>query len=123
VQKIKDDLDRLDKASGPGWPRRRCHVDMATTARIRGATIVDMAHGVVRVELRRRNVYSGGTVAQQYCSTWHCNGGGGWRGRHQKKWWLLGQRPGGVRQPLRLAQRKDQALITMLVERDCHGIR
>jgi hypothetical protein len=62
VQKIKDDLDRLDKASGPGWPRRRCHVDVATAARIRGAAIVDMAHGEVRleaVELGRRSVYCG----------------------------------------------------------------
>jgi hypothetical protein len=42
--------------------------------------------------------------------------------RHQKKWWRLGQRPGGVRQTLGLAQGKDQALITMLVERDCRGI-
>jgi hypothetical protein len=50
VQEIKDDLDRLDKASGPGWPRRRCHVDMVTAARIRGAAIVDMAHGEVRLE-------------------------------------------------------------------------
>jgi hypothetical protein len=50
VQEIKDDLDMLDKASGPGWSRRWCHVDVATTARIRGATIVDMAHGEVRLE-------------------------------------------------------------------------
>jgi hypothetical protein len=62
VQEIKDDLDMVDKASGPGWPRRRCHVDMATTTRIRGAAIVDMAHGEVRleaVELGRRSVYNG----------------------------------------------------------------
>jgi hypothetical protein len=42
--------------------------------------------------------------------------------RRQKKWWPLGQRPVGVRQTLGLAQRKDQALITMLVERNCRGI-
>jgi hypothetical protein len=62
VQEIKDDLDRLDKVSGPGWPRRRCHVDVATATRIGGATIVDMAHGEVQleaVELGRRSVYSG----------------------------------------------------------------
>jgi hypothetical protein len=62
VQEINDDLDRLDKASGPGWPRRRCHVDVATAARIRGAAIVDMAHGEVRLEameLERRSMYSG----------------------------------------------------------------
>jgi hypothetical protein len=62
VQKIKDDLDKLDKASGLGWPRRRCHVDVATTSRIRGATMADMAHDEVRleaVELGRRSVYSG----------------------------------------------------------------
>jgi hypothetical protein len=62
VQEIKDDLDRLDKVSGPGWPRRRCHVDVATAARIRGAVIVVMAHGEVRleaVELGRRSLYSG----------------------------------------------------------------
>jgi hypothetical protein len=61
VQEIKDDLDRLDKASGPGWPRRRCHVDVETVARIRGTAIVDIAHGEVRleaVELRKRSVYS-----------------------------------------------------------------
>jgi hypothetical protein len=61
VQEIKDDLDRLDKASGSGWPRRRCHVDVATAARIRGVAIVDTAHGEVRlevVELRRQSVYS-----------------------------------------------------------------
>jgi hypothetical protein len=61
VQEINDDLDRLNKASGPGWPRRWCHVDVATTARIRDATMADMAHGEVRleaVELRRRSVYS-----------------------------------------------------------------
>jgi hypothetical protein len=62
VQEIKDDLDRLDKAPGPGWPRRRCHVDVATTARIRGAAMADMAHGEVQleaVELRRQSMYSG----------------------------------------------------------------
>jgi hypothetical protein len=62
VQEIKDDLDKLDKASRPGWPRRWCHVDVATAARIRGVAIVDMTHGEVRlevVELRRRSVYSG----------------------------------------------------------------
>jgi hypothetical protein len=62
VQEINDDLDRLDKASGPGWPRRRCHVDVATAARIRGAAIVDMAHSEVRLEameLERRSMYSG----------------------------------------------------------------
>jgi hypothetical protein len=62
VQKINDDLDKLDKTSGPGWSRRRCHVDVATAARIRGAAIVDMAHGEARleaVELRRRSMYSG----------------------------------------------------------------
>jgi hypothetical protein len=62
VQEIRDDLDRLDKASGPGWPRRWCHVDVAIAARIRGATIVDMAHGEVRLEavkLGRRSVYNG----------------------------------------------------------------
>jgi hypothetical protein len=62
VQEIKGDLDMLDKASGSGWPRRRCHVDVATAARIRGTTIVDMAHGEVRleaVELGRRSMYSG----------------------------------------------------------------
>jgi hypothetical protein len=62
VQEIKDDLDRLDKVSGPGWPRRRCHVDVATAARIRGAAMADMAHDEVRleaVELGRRSVYSG----------------------------------------------------------------
>jgi hypothetical protein len=56
VQEIKDDLDMLDKALGPGWPRRCCHVDVATVSRIRGAAIVDMSHGEVRlevVELRR----------------------------------------------------------------------
>jgi hypothetical protein len=61
VQEIKDDLDRLDKASGPGWPRRRCHVDVATTARIRAA-MADMVHDEVwleAMELRRRSVYSG----------------------------------------------------------------
>jgi hypothetical protein len=61
VQEIKDDLDRLDKASDPGWPRRRYHVDVATAARIRGATMADMAHGEVRleaVEVRRRSVYN-----------------------------------------------------------------
>jgi hypothetical protein len=63
------------------------------------------------------------TVARRwYCSTSHCNGGGGWRGRRQKKWWRLGQWPGGVRQPVGLAQRKDQTLITILVERDCREI-
>jgi hypothetical protein len=51
VQEIKDDLDRLDKASGPGWPRRQCHIDVATTARIRGATTADMAHGEVWLEV------------------------------------------------------------------------
>jgi hypothetical protein len=50
VQEIKDDLDRLDKASGPGWPRQRCHIDVATAGRIRGAAIVDMAHGEVRLK-------------------------------------------------------------------------
>jgi hypothetical protein len=62
VQEIKDDLDRLDKASGPGCPRRRCHVDMATAARIRGAAMADKPHGEVRleeVELGRRSMYSG----------------------------------------------------------------
>jgi hypothetical protein len=62
VLKIKDDLDRLDKASGSGWPRRRCHVDVTAAARIRGAAIVDMAHGKVQLEavkLGRRSVYSG----------------------------------------------------------------
>jgi hypothetical protein len=56
VQEIKDDLDKLDKASEPGWSRRRCHVDVATATKIRGAAIIDMAHGEVRleaVELRR----------------------------------------------------------------------
>jgi hypothetical protein len=43
----------------------------------------------------------------------------GWRRDNAKKrWWRLGR----VRQPLGLAQRKNQALITMLVERDCRGI-
>jgi hypothetical protein len=41
----------------------------------------------------------------------------------EKKRWRLGQRPGGVRQPLGLAHRKDHALITMLEERDGHRIR
>jgi hypothetical protein len=50
VQKIKDDLDRLYKASGPGWLRRRCHVDVATAARIRGIAMADMTHGEVRLE-------------------------------------------------------------------------
>jgi hypothetical protein len=65
VQEIKDDLDRLDKASGPGWPRQRCHVDVATAARIRGAAIVGMAHGEVRldaVELGRRSMYNGSVL-------------------------------------------------------------
>jgi hypothetical protein len=65
VQEIKDDLDRLDKASGPGWPRRRCHVDVVTAARIRGAAMADMAHGEVRleaVELGRRSEYYSGLV-------------------------------------------------------------
>jgi hypothetical protein len=62
VQEIRDDLDKLDKSSGPGWPRQRCHVDVATTARIRGTAIVDMPHSEVRleaVEHGRRSVYSG----------------------------------------------------------------
>jgi hypothetical protein len=62
VQKINDDLNRVDKASGSGWPRRRCHVDVATAARIQGAAIADIAHGEVwlkAVELRRQSVYSG----------------------------------------------------------------
>jgi hypothetical protein len=62
VQEIKDDVDRLDKASGPWWPRRRCNVYVSTTARIRGAAMADMVHGEVRlevVELGRRSVYSG----------------------------------------------------------------
>jgi hypothetical protein len=62
VQKIKDYLDRLDKVSGSRWPRRRCHVDVMTAARIRGAAMADMAHDEVRleaVELRRRSMYSG----------------------------------------------------------------
>jgi hypothetical protein len=61
VQEIKDDLDRLDKVLGPGWPRRRCYVDVVTTARIQGTVIVDMAHSEVRleaVELGRQSVYS-----------------------------------------------------------------
>jgi hypothetical protein len=61
VQEIKDDLDKLDKASGSGWPRRRCHVGMATAARIRGVAMADMAHGEVWlevVELERRSVYN-----------------------------------------------------------------
>jgi hypothetical protein len=61
VQEIKDDLDMLDNASGSGWPRQRCHVDMAIAARRRGTTMADMAHGEVQlevVELRRRSVYS-----------------------------------------------------------------
>jgi hypothetical protein len=61
VQEIKDDLYRLDKSSGSGWPRRRCHIDVATTARTCGAAIVDMAHGEVRleaVELGKRSVYN-----------------------------------------------------------------
>jgi hypothetical protein len=62
VQEIKDDLDRLDKTSGSGWPRQRCHIDVATAARIRGAAMTDMTHDEVRleaVELGRRSVYSG----------------------------------------------------------------
>jgi hypothetical protein len=62
VQEIKDDLDRLDKASGPEWPRQRCHIDVAIAARIRGVAMADMAHGEVRleaVELGRQSVYSG----------------------------------------------------------------
>jgi hypothetical protein len=51
VQEIKDDLDRLDKASGPWWPRRRCNVYVSTTARIRGAAMADMVHGEVRLEV------------------------------------------------------------------------
>jgi hypothetical protein len=65
VQEIKDDLDRLDKASGPGWPRRRCHIDVATAARIRGTAMADMTHGEVRleaVELRQQSVYSGSVL-------------------------------------------------------------
>jgi hypothetical protein len=65
VQEIKDDLERLDKASGLGWSRRQCYVDVATAARIRGAAIVDMAHGEVwleAVELGRRSVYSGSVL-------------------------------------------------------------
>jgi hypothetical protein len=52
----------LDKASGTGWSRRQCHIDVVTAARIRGAAMTDMAHGEVRleaVELGRRSVYSG----------------------------------------------------------------
>jgi hypothetical protein len=47
VQEIKDDLDKLDKVSEPGWSIRRCHVDVVTAARIRGTVIIDMAHGEV----------------------------------------------------------------------------
>jgi hypothetical protein len=50
VQEIKDDLDRLDKASRPGWPRRWYHVDMAIVARIRGVAMADMAHGEVQLK-------------------------------------------------------------------------
>jgi hypothetical protein len=56
------DLDMLDKASGPRWPRQRCHVDVATAAKIRGAAMANMAHGEVRleaVELGKRSVYNG----------------------------------------------------------------
>jgi hypothetical protein len=62
VQEIKDDLDMIDKASGLGWPRRRCHVDVATVAKIRGTAMADTTHNEVwleAVELRRRSVYSG----------------------------------------------------------------
>jgi hypothetical protein len=50
VQEMKDDLDRLDKASGPGWPRQWCHVDMVIAGGIQGAAIVDMARDEVRLE-------------------------------------------------------------------------
>jgi hypothetical protein len=50
VQEIKDDLDRQDKASRSGWPRRQCHVDVAIAARIRGAAMTDMAHDEVQLK-------------------------------------------------------------------------
>jgi hypothetical protein len=56
VQEIKDDLDMIDKASGLGWPRRWCHVDVATVAKIRGTAMADTADNEVwleAVELRR----------------------------------------------------------------------
>ncbi len=60
---IAEDLDKLDRMSGPGWPRRRCQVEVVTTVRAYGAAATaDMAHGEMWLEGTepgRRNVYSG----------------------------------------------------------------
>jgi hypothetical protein len=51
TQEIKEDLDKVDMASGPGWPRRRCQVDGETTTNTRGAAAIEMAHGRERLRM------------------------------------------------------------------------